>query len=92
MAIKNNKGRFISYDCSILIEDLENDLASGFHGNVIAYFVWREGVKIYQDYDLVVDAVSESLTQNIVKDSSGYDVLRINDFIGILNKANSIID
>lgn len=92
MAIENNKGQFISYDCTPLIEDLEDDVASGFHGTVIAYYVWKEGVKIYQDYDLVVGSVSESLTQNIVKDSSGYDVLSINDFIGILNKANSVLD
>lgn len=93
MAFVNNEGQYISYDCSDLIEDLEEDIQSGYKGKVIAYFLWLKGIKVYQDYDLLFDESEKYyLTENIKIKYDGYDEININDFIGILHKANSVID
>lgn len=56
MAFVNDNGEKISYDCTELICELENDIAE-FGGDLILEVVTQEvnGVTIYKDYNFIDD-------------------------------------
>ena len=62
MAIQNKDGIWISYACNELIEELENDLWEFGDGNEEVYVVteYRNGVKLYKDYNFMEDPEDES--------------------------------
>lgn len=62
MAIQNKDGIYISYACTELIEELENDLREFGDENEEVYVVteYRNGVKLYKDYNFMVDPEDES--------------------------------
>lgn len=54
MAFRNSQGKAISFECSELIEELNEDIAE-FGGDMLVEVVTeeREGVTIYKDYNFV---------------------------------------
>ena len=61
-AFINYKYEYISYDCTEVINDLEDLKNQGFKGNIIYYYSWENGVKIFKDYDLVTYGSTEELS------------------------------
>lgn len=92
MAFINNKYEYISYDCSDIINDLEDLQNQGFKGNIICYYSWENGVKIFKDYDLVTYGSNEenSLNPSLLKKYDGYDSFSIDDSLRLFKKERSI--
>lgn len=54
MALRNDRGEAISYECSDLIAEVENDIAEfGSHEMVAVWCCECEGVVIYTNYDFI---------------------------------------
>lgn len=92
MAFINYKCEYISYDCTEVINDLEDLKNQGFKGNIICYYSWENGVKIFKDYDLVTYGSTEelSVSPSLLKKYDGYDSFPIDDSLRIFKKERSI--
>lgn len=93
MAFFNNKYEYISYDCSDIINDLEDLRNKGFKGNIICYYSWEDGVKIFKDYDLVTYGSNEenSLNPSLLTKFDGYDSFSIDDSLRLFKKERSLL-
>lgn len=86
MALTNNEGLLVSYECSDLIKELEEDMKELGDFKAYAYYKREKGVKLYVDYD----CHEESLSGEADHKEDNYDVVDANYLLKYFKKQNSV--
>jgi hypothetical protein len=87
MALTNEDGLLVSYECSDLISELEADIKEFGNFKAYAYYKRKEGVKVYTDYDFHEDSVEGEPDH---KDDN-YDVVDAKYLLKYFKKQNSVL-
>lgn len=88
MAFVNKYGIKVSYNCSDLIRELEQDITE-FGGDTILEVIteFREGVTIYKDYNFIDD---DKATEFILSDNEELQRMTASALLLLYQKENSI--
>lgn len=87
MALTNNEGLLVSYECNDLIKELEEDMKELGDFKAYAYYKREKGVKLYVDYDFH----EESITGEAEHESDKYDVVDSKYLLKYFKKQNSVL-
>lgn len=90
MSLINGEGKIISYESSVLIKQLEQDIAK-FGGDTIvaAWCKEYDGVIIYTDYDFIDNI--EILQSNEVNNNEYIKKMTMNALIALLKMQNKVL-
>lgn len=90
MAFINANGESISYECSDLIEELNQDIEEFGGDRIVA--VWCkefEGVIIYTNYDFIID--EEPITEEELEEGEFLKSMTMTALLLLLEKQNEIL-
>lgn len=90
MALINEHGMSVSYESEDLIEDLKRDILEFGEDEIL--YVWTKeihGVKIYVNYDFIVDEAPVS--PNEIEKDETLTTMKAKDLLRMLEKQNEII-
>lgn len=90
MALRNEHGMSISYECEELIEDLKRDILEFGEDEIL--YVWMKeihGVKICVNYDFVVD--EDPVSPNEIEKDETLTTMKAKELLKLLQKQNEII-